>query len=269
MFFYVDPFGISDLDFETFSAISKVNGEHSPGVEVLLNFNSVGYLREACCVMKLEGKIPEGTDDSAEPAVGSTQEREDRLSRILGDDSWRPVLDDLGRGSIDFWEAETSITERLTDGLSKAGFTFVLNMPIRDFTKMVGKGGLLKYRMVHMTNHWMGCAAMNDNMVGRFSSSATPQLFQVDVSGNLVSDERIIEEATSLVRSAKSGFKFPMGLLATCVASNVGVVKKIHDICAMTVPRLEEEGLVERVVKLTPSGRAKHSYDEEDELIIK
>lgn len=262
-FFYVDPFGIVDLDFDLFREISEINGKSKAGVEILLNFSSVGFLREACCVMKVQSKIPPETEDSDEHFDGSTSEREERLSTIFGGDGWHKTLEDLRDGQIDFWKAEDEVSKTFTANLSEC-FNFVLNMPVKDHARRVDAGGLMKYRMIHMTNHWMGCTEMNDDMARRIGNVDNLQLFPIDVSGNPVGDEDIAKQFASIANDIEVSQEFPMGMLAACVEASIGVTRTTHDLCKIGIAPLLESGTLRRVVELTRTGRRKTSFSPDD-----
>ena len=51
IFLYVDPFGVKYLDFGIFSGLDPSKYK---SVELLLNFNSFGFLREGCRLLKIE-----------------------------------------------------------------------------------------------------------------------------------------------------------------------------------------------------------------------
>ncbi len=51
MFLYIDPYGIQALDSELFDKFSMFD---FASFEMLMNFNSFGFFREACRILKVD-----------------------------------------------------------------------------------------------------------------------------------------------------------------------------------------------------------------------
>jgi len=60
-FFYVDPYGVKSLEFDHCARLKQV-GFHS--LEMLINLNSTGFLREGCRLLKLGRAVPDWADDA-------------------------------------------------------------------------------------------------------------------------------------------------------------------------------------------------------------
>lgn len=266
-FFYIDPFGIIDLDFDIFTQIATLNGLGNYGVEVLLNFSSVGFLREACWVYNALAAIPENAiEEKLETSLSNDSGgRSARLDRIYGGTEWRYILEKLKANQIDFWSAERLLSEVFQDKLRQQ-FRYVINMPVRDTTRRFGTDGLLKYRMYHMTNHTKGCNLMNNTMVTRFESQ-TQHLLPVDVAGSMVDEENVTAAFRSAVSHMKLRRSYTMGEISAYVISKVGVFKRQSQLCKEYLPAYFESGELKRIVEETPHGRKKNSFAEDDEVI--
>lgn len=155
LFLYVDPFGIKYLNMNLLLRLSKL----LPSVEVLINFNSFGFFREACRVRGVEiTDIPFFNElVERDPGVNS-QNASQRLTEILGDDRWRAVVEQYKTDEIDGYTAERKIADLFRSNLSKA-YNYVLDFPIR-----LKEGQRPKYRMVHACNHPEGAMLMYETM---------------------------------------------------------------------------------------------------------
>jgi three-Cys-motif partner protein len=266
-FFYIDPFGIVDLDFGLFEQIARLNGLGNCGVEVLLNFSSVGFLREACWVYSAQETIPQDAiaDNPDEGFSNDPSGRGARLDRIFGGREWRSIVEALKSNKVDYWSAEKMLSEAYQSKLREQ-FRYVLNMPIKDTTKRPGTDGLLKYRMFHMTNHTKGCNLMNNTMVARFENPAQ-RLWPIDVTGAVVNSEDVTAAFANAVYSMTPRVKYTMGAVSAYVISKVGVFKRQSQLCKEYLPPLFDSGVLKRVVETTHNGRPKRSFAEDDEII--
>ena len=129
-------------------------------------------------------------------------------------------------------------------------------------TQKVGTGGLLKYRMIHMTNNEDGCVLMNDNMLKRNDQfqSAQPGLFKVDVDGKDVEPSTIAARLNDAVAQLSIGERVKMGVLAATVISSCGVFDRANALLKTYLGPLLDDGILERVVKKTPTGKPKCSF---------
>ncbi|MBS6418843.1 MAG: three-Cys-motif partner protein TcmP [Olsenella uli] len=262
-FFYVDPFGVSDLEYQAFKEISRLNGIGNCGVEVLLNLSTVGFLREALCVMHMEDAIPDeatdGPDENFDVNSGADY-RKERLTTIFGDSGWTDIVSRVCKSDGSFWRAEREIAESFCRRLrSEDSFRYVTSIPIVDQSKSVRNGGLLKYRMVHMTNHWQGCLTMNDTMVKAIESERPPSLFTVDGNGRYVSDDEMSAAFRDVIRSMRPGHPAPIGEIVGSVICEMGITLRRSEMCERYLAPLLDDGMLERVEKLTPTGRPKTS----------
>lgn len=198
VFLYIDPYGIKALDCSKFDAFA--NGQFYT-IELLINMNSFGFIREACNAMGTTFKV----DDSGffddlieyEPTIlDATDKSIEALNRIAGGDYWKAIIAQYKSGAIDGYKAEEYFSEQYCQRLSES-YTYVLNMPIR-----LKAGQHTKYRMIHATNHPSGCVLMAENICNRWEllkdiqSGGQMTLFQEDINNQIVDDATIRERVT-------------------------------------------------------------------------
>ena len=155
VFLYIDPYGIKALDCGLFDKFASSFGFNS--IELLINLNSFGFMREACRVKKVKYSGVESFDDIVEyepTCLDSSSKSIQALTNIAGGDYWENIVEDYKQGHIDGYQAEKRFAQEYCDRLRKK-YRYVLNMPIR-----LHKGQRPKYRMIHATNHADGCVLM-------------------------------------------------------------------------------------------------------------
>ncbi len=193
VFLYIDPYGIKALDCTKFDSFAS--GQFNT-IELLINMNSFGFIREACNALGTKFKV----DDKDffvdlveyEPTVlDATDKSIEALNRIAGGDYWKEIITRYKEGEIDGYKAEKEFSEQYCNRLSKS-YKYVLNMPIR-----IQQNHHPKYRMIHATNHPAGCVLMADNICSRWELLNSIQnggqlsLFQEDYNNQII-DENII-----------------------------------------------------------------------------
>ena len=195
VFLYIDPYGIKALNCSKFDGFA--NGQFY-SIELLINMNSFGFIREGCRVMGKQFKMDDDAffDDLVEyePTRLDTSDKSvEALNQIAGGDYWKPIIEQYISGKIDGYEAEEYFSKQYCQRLSKS-YKYVLNMPIR-----IKQNQHPKYRMIHATNHPDGCVLMADNICNRWELLKDIQrggqmtLFQEDFN-NQVFDEFTIKE---------------------------------------------------------------------------
>jgi hypothetical protein len=168
-------------------------------VELLLNLNSFGFIREAC---RVSGATYNGEnielEEREESVVDKSVESERLMTAIAGGDYWKKIIEDYRNDSAvspkPSLTAEKAFSTAYRRSLSQSGggcFRYVLDMPIR-----IKAGSYPKYRMVYATNHPDGCIAMADNMFNRagdlyvdVQSGGQQSLFELDVNQNMKAGE--------------------------------------------------------------------------------
>lgn len=162
VFLYIDPYGVKALECSKFDQLAL---DKFYSVELLINFNSFGFIRAACAAMGTvfeEEYIMQDLDEYDSSAYDSSERSRNSLDDIAGGDYWRDIIESYKLKSIDGFEAERQFADQYCKRLQRH-YKFVLNMPIR-----IKKGQQPKYRMVHATNHSKGCLLMVDNMQNRW-----------------------------------------------------------------------------------------------------
>lgn len=156
VFLYVDPYGIKSLNLTLFA---QIKNKQFSSLEMLMNFNSIGFLREGCRLLAMEKAVLTEDNEVIDYEVEDTNNI-DNMNTIAGGDYWQNILHDFydTQNCISFYEAE----ERFFSEYSckaKQLFKYTVNIPIKD--KLTH---LPKYRLIFATNHEDGLILMADNM---------------------------------------------------------------------------------------------------------
>lgn len=195
VFLYIDPYGIKALDCSQFDTFA--NGKFNT-IELLINMNSFGFIREACNAKGEIFKIDDVGffDDLVEydsTILDATDQSIEALNRIAGGDYWKNIITKYQSGEIDGYEAEECFSEQYCKRLSKS-YKYVLNMPIR-----IRKNRHPKYRMIHATNHPDGCVLMANNICNRWEllkniqNNGQMTIFQEDYNNQIIDDSQILD----------------------------------------------------------------------------
>lgn len=158
VFLYIDPYGIKALNADLFDSLYSTFNT----AELLINFNSFGFVREACRVKNIsfrenESEILKDLEEYNSSILNSIQE----MNNIAGGDYWQSIIEEYRKGNIDCYQAEKELSEKYKLRLRK-NYKYVLDMPIR-----IKSGNHPKYRMVFATSHPDGCMLMGDNIAKR------------------------------------------------------------------------------------------------------
>ena len=189
VFLYIDPYGIKSLNCQKFDELA--DGKFN-FIELLINMNSFGFIREGCRVMGKQFKMDDSFfDDLVEyaPTIFDISDKSiEALNQIAGGAYWQSIIKQFSNGEIDGYKAEEYFAEQYCQRLTKS-FKYVLNMPIR-----IKEGQHTKYRMIHATNHPDGCILMADNICNRWEL-----MRQIQTGGQLsllpeTVDNQIIDE---------------------------------------------------------------------------
>lgn len=191
VFLYVDPYGIKALDVNKFCSF-KTNASKS--VEMLINFNTWGFFREACRVLKVEFKLDRETASYLVEYEPSNDINREELVTIAGGDFWIKIVQDFKNGLIDSKEAEQRLAQGIANSFRKK-YKYVLNVPV----KSNPDNKTPKYRLFHLTNHEDGCLLMADIMHKRINESIERQhhgqmsIFDFNTEGELESSSNTKE----------------------------------------------------------------------------
>lgn len=153
LFLYVDPYGVKSLSMSQFKKI-KEKGFNS--MEMLMNFNSFGFLREGCRLLKYKDLFNDADIDSEY----ETDDNDDIeiWNKIADGDYWENLLVKFKDKKIDMYQCEEMFVK---DYIVKLGsiFDYVVNIPIK-----IKENNIPKYRLIFGTNHYKGLFLMVDNM---------------------------------------------------------------------------------------------------------
>ena len=196
VFLYIDPYGIKALDCSKFDAFA--NGQFN-SIELLINMNSFGFIREGCRVMGQQFKMDDASffDDLVEydpTKLDASDKSVEALNQIAGGDYWKSIIKQYASGQIDGYKAEEYFSEQYCQRLSES-YTYVLNMPIR-----IHQNQHPKYRMIHATNHPDGCVLMADNICNRWEllkdiqSGGQLSFFQQDFNNQIIDASKIRDQ---------------------------------------------------------------------------
>lgn len=166
VFLYIDPYGIKSLDCTKFDKLANRNFK---SIELLINMNSFGFIREGCRVLDTQFNTEDTYDDliEYEPSVldvstNSIQASKQLLNKIAGGEYWIDIIEKYREHKISGYEAEELFSQQYCQRLMQK-YPYVLNMPIR-----LQPGQHTKYRMIHATKHKDGCLLMVENICNRW-----------------------------------------------------------------------------------------------------
>lgn len=264
VFLYIDPYGIKALKYSMFNSFAK--GAYN-SIELLINMNSFGFIREACHALgaKLELDDPNLFDDLIEYApakMDASNKSIEDLNEIAGGDYWQAIIQDLKANKIDGYQAEELFAAQYCQELMRC-FKFVLNMPLR-----IKQGQRPKYRMIHATNHQDGCLLMVDNICNRWEAwhevqnAGQMSLFEEDANNQIV-DESEIEAKMMSFFSRLHGNYVSLHMALAYFFMQYGPLCK-SGVIKQKLKDFEKRGLllVERDPKTTPTGRPATFMDE-------
>ncbi|MBI5056083.1 MAG: three-Cys-motif partner protein TcmP [Nitrospirae bacterium] len=153
VFLYIDPYGIKSLNLNNFHQIKNTNFFT---LELLMNFNSAGFLREGCRLLKFEDlfKDDEITDYESDEDINTIE----KMDAIAGGDYWQEILKNYYSGTIDMHRAEEQFIWEYREKIKEV-FRYTVNIPIK-----IKSSHLPKYRLFFGSNHEDGLILMADNM---------------------------------------------------------------------------------------------------------
>lgn len=260
IFFYIDPYGIKSLDFEIFN---KMKENNCYTYEILMNFNTFGFLREACRIMNYK------YDSKYEFEIDSTYEFNDTieecyLSNIAHGTYWKDILCEYNNNIINMIEAEQLLIDHYLSTLeSKKIFKYTLSIPIK-----LKQKNMLKYRLVFGTNHIDGLLLMCDNMNQKLNYMIEKEnLGQLSFFSNEFSNEcldlndKVRNKIIELLNRNNSNF---LDLKELCykLIKIYGINYKIKDYKNI-LKKMEKDNLilVKRNPECTNTGKRTFSFD--------
>ena len=253
VFLYVDPYGIKALDCALFDSFAS-HGFNS--IELLINMNSFGFIREGCRVLgvKFDDDILEDLVEYDSTQLKADDKSKMALNKIAGGDYWVEIIEKKRKGQITAYEAEAEFAEAYCKRLRQS-YAYVLNMPLR-----IKAGQVPKYRMIHATNHADGALLMVDNIFGRWEFMQDIQrggqlsLFEENVENETIDEEDVRQKVIDYL-SRLSSFNRMNPIMADFY-STYGVICRTKTVKAI-FKDLEKSGklIVKRTPETTGKGR--------------
>jgi three-Cys-motif partner protein len=153
-FVYVDPYGIKSLEFTSFKRISECPYY---SLEMLINFNTFGFLREGCRLLQYDAeKLFSDVDD--EYVFVSDVDSVDKMNEIANGDYWQKIIKDYKLGNMNMFQAEEVFAKSYVERLSGL-FKYISHIPIKLKSKNIPK-----YRLIFGTNYEEGIFLMVNEM---------------------------------------------------------------------------------------------------------
>lgn len=271
VFLYIDPYGIKELDCNLFDEFESFGFRT---FEMLINFNSFGFFRDACSVMKVDYSKDEALsniDDLVElepTEVGSNSKSERLLNSIAGGDYWKQIVIDYQNGLYDGFQAEKELSKAYKQRLNQK-YTYVLDMPIR-----LRANQRPKYRMIHVSDHEDACYLMAQNMQSRkdelFIDIQRNGMFNIfdfmpdvssSVEGETITEKEIIEMVEEYLKCCQKETRIRVFLAGFC--NEYGIVCGF-DMIYKLLDDLETKGKIQilRNPEFTKTGRKSTFWDE-------
>jgi three-Cys-motif partner protein len=220
-FFYVDPYGIKCLDFTYFKRLKAVGFK---SLEILLNLNTTGFLREGCRMLHYTRELPDWATDL--DYERDSKNNPTRMEAIAGGDYWQDILSVFDKGIIAFNEAEERFTGEYIRRL-RSILPFVVNVPIKDRSYR-----LPKYRLIFATNHHAGLFLMTDTM-----NKAWHTLLTHESGGQLLlfNDEQWTDTSRPSIEAKiwdETAISTELPALLICLIDKHGIAHSTGDYCA-------------------------------------
>jgi len=150
IFLYIDPFGPKTLNFNN---LKNIKDSSKKSIELLMNFNSKGFIREGCRIKKIDC-----TDLINDTEIYSIQHSEENWNNIANGNYWQVILEDTINKKISFIEAEDIFINEYTKKL-RTIFKYVFNIPIYK-----NLSHCPEYRLFFATDNKHGFKLMVDTM---------------------------------------------------------------------------------------------------------
>lgn len=271
VFLYIDPYGIRALDYGLFE---KVDSYGFNSLEMLINFNSFGFFRDACRAMGVGYTNDEALRDlddliEYDPTEFTVSPQStELLSKIAGGDYWKDIVAQYNRKEINGYKAERIFSTEYKARL-KQRFSYVLDMPIR-----LKSGHRPKYRMIHACNHEDGCFLMAENMQRRkdelftnIQQNRQPSLLDLleDTTSTVENELITIGQIEKLLGDYLARIDVEVGLRKLLA----GFVNEYGILCDFSMlhsslENMQKDGIIEivRTPATTPTGKPSAFWEE-------
>lgn len=253
IFLYVDPYGIKSLNLNNFNLVKE---RQFSSFELLMNFNTAGFLREGCRLLK-DTELPsddELTDYESDEDINTVE----RMDSIAGGTYWQEIVEKYYDKTIDIYQAEDAFISEYSHRLWNI-FKYTVNIPIR-----IKSDHLPKYRLIFGTNHEDGLILMADNMNKKWKQMLENQrggqqvLFDFEFPG--VPAGELHKNILSLVAENSSGV--PLRELIVKLIQKYGITFSESEY-QKKIRQMEQDSdlIVDRVPATTPKGKPAIAMD--------
>jgi len=246
-FFYVDPYGIKSLDFSSFVDLRDAGFR---SLELLINLNTTGFLREGRRLLKLKRDVPEWANDLDYEEDGLNTIF--RMNKIAAGEYWQGILARYQSGDIDFHGAEAAFTDAYIQKMHGL-FTYALSVPI-----MERSNHMPKYRLVFATDHHAGFFLMAGEM-----TKAWRALLAGERAGQLYLFDDAQDKGSSIQERIREEISTPIELktLLTRLIRKHSIGHSPAEYCVAIKEGDGAEFTVMREPNLTKKGQTSHSMD--------
>lgn len=151
LFFYLDPYGIKDLDFETVKQIYERDTTQS--TEVLINFNFKTFMR-------MSGNWSYA-DSASEVARKVKEAKVDTVNTVMGGDYWLSIVTDP---KLDKIQREDLVVGKYMEKVREF-FGYTYSVPVKELDDSGGSvpaDDLAKYHLIFGTRNARAVVYMND-----------------------------------------------------------------------------------------------------------
>lgn len=263
-FIYIDPYGIKSLDFNRFNKLKNCGFNT---YEMLMNFNTFGFLREGCRLLKYNYQIecPDCSDEDEEFYENEDLDNNNGinlLNTIADGNYWQSILEGYQSKKYSMYVAEELFVDEYLKRLkSKKIFKYTTNIPVTLKTKNIPK-----YRLIFGTNHYQGLILMCNNMNKQWKHIVDEQrngqmvLFEYDYPDrDIIKDFDIQKGVICLLESHSS-----MNLedLYCKLIEQFGIAYSESEYAAIIKSMGNEQKInISRVPSTTPTGKPATSFD--------
>lgn len=151
LFFYLDPYGIKDLDFETVRQIFERDRKQS--TEVLINFSFKTFMR-------MSGNWSFG-DAASEVAQKVKEAKVETVNAVMGGDYWLEIVTDP---RLDKIQREDIVVKEYMNRVRRF-FDYTCSIPVKELDDLEGSvpaDDLAKYHLIFGTRSPRAVVYMND-----------------------------------------------------------------------------------------------------------
>lgn len=150
LFFYLDPYGIKDLEFQIVKQIYE--RDTSDSTEVLINFNFKAFMR-------MSGNW-NYSDAATEIARKVKESKVDKVDSVMGGNYWRDIITDP---TVDKLAREDLVVNAYKEKIRNY-FCYTYSIPVKELeeSSSIPTDQIAKYHLIFGTRHVRAVQYMND-----------------------------------------------------------------------------------------------------------